>query len=1213
MSRIDFRGVHPASLRWSKTGPSFRATTFLLVVFLISLSYPTRASAEVIRPFTTRFEANTAGEIYLIGNVNVHAGSEVAGNNNNYAMLNVDIDGNAATFNSSSADFMLPPGATVLWAGLYWGADTEVIAGTVAAPDYNSRDRVLFNTGSGYQTITSQIPLDQNSGGYRYQGFAEVTNLIRTQSAGSTRTYTTANIQAATNTGNSHYAGWTLIVAISDPAEVLRHLHVFDGFAQVDPSTPTVTTSVTGFRTPLAGTFNTHVGMVAYEGDLASSGDLFQVNGTNISNTLNPWNNFFNSSITREDVRLTAKTPDYINQLGFDIDVVDVPYASGIIRNGDTSANLTFAMTGDWYYPGALTFAIDIYDPVLQGNIAKSMVDLNGGALYGNDEVEFTIRLGNTGNDNATNVVLTDPIPPDTTYVPGSLSVSLGPNLGAKSDVAGDDQAEYDALNNRVVFRMGSGANSVNGGTVGINEWTEAKFRVRIASTVPPGTTISNSATVDFIGEVSGLPFTATSNLYQAVAGLYCDLEVGKTVADSVRGEGLTTTFTVTVHNNGPDDATEVVVNDILPGGFLLQTATPSQGTYNAGSGVWSVGTLANGSTATLDLLVEIAAGAGSLPQPLVNSASASAKQIDTDTTNNGASASLIALAPSDLSTSTKLVADLNGGDIEFGDVLRYTLVLTESSGNPARLVQVTDIIPANVTAFTVIPPLPPGASDHSTPDGTGGNASGFLDIRDITVPGGGSVSITFEVTVSGAMGAAIDNTATIINPGGPGATPSAPSLVIAGSLIPGSGNKHLYLYNAASTPAYKLSRTPMAVSSTSYVAIPRGNNSQTWTLSPTLQSDVTISSGTIPVRLWMTTSSERNYTIPVRLYCGATQVAVDTQTYRLYLNATPLPFDFNLNLASDYTCPAGSSWALSVTNTQGTGAALRDIRVFPAPSSGNTSNLSLPSQNVINVDSIAIFDSVGTLLSGAAAPGDLIHIRATVSDPFGSYDISAARLTLTDPLGTVQVSAQPMAFFSDSSAATKIFEYSYTLDTAAEPGSWTIRVDADEGSEGTVSDYGMGTLLVAKPLPALTVLKSSSVYSDPVNGITAPKAIPGAVVVYTITTTNFGAGSPDTDSMVYSDPIPADTSLFVDNLGQGEPVFFLDTDADSGFTAPPLPFSLFYSSRADCNNFGYTPVSSGGYDANVCRLRIQMLGTINGSNGTTTPDFSLQFRVRIE
>ena len=42
--------------------------------------------------------------------------------------------------------------------------------------------------------------------------------------------------------------------------------------------------------------------------------------------------------------------------------------------------------------------------------------------------------------------------------------------------------------------------------------------------------------------------------------------------------------------NNGPDAATNVTLQDLLPAGVTFVSATPSQGTYNSGTGVWNVG-----------------------------------------------------------------------------------------------------------------------------------------------------------------------------------------------------------------------------------------------------------------------------------------------------------------------------------------------------------------------------------------------------------------------------------------------------------------------------------------------------------------------------------------------------------------------------------------------------------------------------------------------
>ncbi|MBI4813884.1 MAG: right-handed parallel beta-helix repeat-containing protein [Methanobacterium sp.] len=64
----------------------------------------------------------------------------------------------------------------------------------------------------------------------------------------------------------------------------------------------------------------------------------------------------------------------------------------------------------------------------------------------------------------------------------------------------------------------------------------------------------------------------------------------------NVRETGV---FTVSITNNGPDDAQEVSLTDILVPGFT--PGTPSQGTYDSETGIWTIGTLADGTTATLN------------------------------------------------------------------------------------------------------------------------------------------------------------------------------------------------------------------------------------------------------------------------------------------------------------------------------------------------------------------------------------------------------------------------------------------------------------------------------------------------------------------------------------------------------------------------------------------------------------------------------------
>ena len=59
--------------------------------------------------------------------------------------------------------------------------------------------------------------------------------------------------------------------------------------------------------------------------------------------------------------------------------------------------------------------------------------------------------------------------------------------------------------------------------------------------------------------------------------------------------------------NAGPNDATGVRVVDLLPAGLAFVSAAPSAGTYEPSTGTWALGTLANGSAVTLQIVATVA------------------------------------------------------------------------------------------------------------------------------------------------------------------------------------------------------------------------------------------------------------------------------------------------------------------------------------------------------------------------------------------------------------------------------------------------------------------------------------------------------------------------------------------------------------------------------------------------------------------------------
>jgi uncharacterized repeat protein (TIGR01451 family) len=132
----------------------------------------------------------------------------------------------------------------------------------------------------------------------------------------------------------------------------------------------------------------------------------------------------------------------------------------------------------------------------------------------------------------------------------------------------------------------------------------------------------------------------ATAN-YDALPSntLVADLLVSKHLDKSVANVGDTVTYTITLVNNGPDGATGVSAADILPSGLNFVSATTISGSYATTTGVWTVGNLANNSSAVLTLMGTIASGFEG--KTITNSVVVSGSEGDPSLANNTASIDL--------------------------------------------------------------------------------------------------------------------------------------------------------------------------------------------------------------------------------------------------------------------------------------------------------------------------------------------------------------------------------------------------------------------------------------------------------------------------------------------------------------------------------------------------------------------------------------------
>jgi uncharacterized repeat protein (TIGR01451 family) len=155
-------------------------------------------------------------------------------------------------------------------------------------------------------------------------------------------------------------------------------------------------------------------------------------------------------------------------------------------------------------------------------------------------------------------------------------------------------------------------------------------------------------------------------------------------------------------------------------------------------------------------------------------------------------------------------------------------------------------------------------------------------------------------------------------------------------------------------------------------------------------------------------------------------------------------------------------------------------------------------------------------------------------------------------------------------------------------------------------------TLTVTAPL---TLVKSAQTFSDPFNGTTNPKAIPGAFVAYSIVVTNVGSSPVDADTVLITDAVPANTDWFVGDIGGAGsgPVAFADGSPSSGLT---YTFTSLASAGDDVSfsndggaTFTYAPTpNANGVDTAVTHIRINPKGTFNPNT-----NFQVVFRVRVE
>src|SRR5262249_45799368 len=149
---------------------------------------------------------------------------------------------------------------------------------------------------------------------------------------------------------------------------------------------------------------------------------------------------------------------------------------------------------------------------------------------------------------------------------------------------------------------------------------------------------------------------------------------ITKSVSSAAPNVGDTITFTVTLTDLGPNSATNVQVSDLLPAGLTFVSATPSRGTYNSTTGVWTVGTVTTAAAQTLSIQARVVS-----PAAQTNVAAVSrADQFDPNSANNTAS-----VTETPQQADLQVTKSVSNPTPNVGDNITYTITLTGNGPNP--------------------------------------------------------------------------------------------------------------------------------------------------------------------------------------------------------------------------------------------------------------------------------------------------------------------------------------------------------------------------------------------------------------------------------------------------------------------------------------------------------------------------------------------------
>lgn len=277
-----------------------------------------------------------------------------------------------------------------------------------------------------------------------------------------------------------------------------------------------------------------------------------------------------------------------------------------------------------------------------------------------NELITYTVTVTNLGPDVATNLVVNDLLPAGLTFSNASATV------GAYNPTTG-------------VWNLGpmtSGAAATLIITARVNN-TSA------------GLVITNTATALTLG--LGDTNAANDRASAIITVLGADVGVTKTPSTAGPFAGENVTYTIVLTNSGPSATDGVSLFEPLATGLIYQSHSASSGAYNNVSGIWTVGFMAAGDSASLEITAQTSTNA--VNTPITNRVRVLTSTVADGNLLNNTGTAVIAVSSLRISKSSSVVSNALPGS-----TITYTIVVTNAGSLTHTNVTITDPLPTGTT-----------------------------------------------------------------------------------------------------------------------------------------------------------------------------------------------------------------------------------------------------------------------------------------------------------------------------------------------------------------------------------------------------------------------------------------------------------------------------------------------------------------------------------